>query len=107
MSGHVTLELRGGVPGLVANVASESCSHPWLAFQTMLLQHVHVEELFCWKPRRAFVVSRTNVDILLFMNLFVDFETGRRWEIAATLFAFQNYITINFRLFCFCLCPSF
>ena len=72
VSGHVAFELRGGVPGLVTNVASESCSHPCLAFQTMLLQHVRVEALFCWEPRRAFVVSRANVDILLFMNLFVD-----------------------------------
>ena len=72
----MAFELRGGVPGLVTNVASESCSHPGLAFQTMLLQHVRVEEFFCWKPRSAFVVSRANVDILLFMYLFVDFETG-------------------------------
>ena len=77
MFGHVAFELRGGVPGLVTNMASESCSHPWLAFQTMLLQLVQVKALFCWKPRSAFVVSRTHVDILLFMNLFVDFETGR------------------------------
>ena len=46
VSSHVAFELRGGVPGLVTNMASESCSHPWLAFQTMLLQHVHVEALF-------------------------------------------------------------
>ena len=107
VSGHVAFELRGSVPGLVTNMASESCSHPWLAFQTMLLQHVQVEALFCWEPSRAFVVSRANVDILLFMNLFVDCETCQRWEIATTLFAFQIYITFTFCLFCFSLfCPS-
>ena len=46
VSGHVAFELRGGVPGLVTNMASESCSHPWLAFQTMFLQHVQVEAFF-------------------------------------------------------------